>query len=858
VKKGVVRTLHDFFDRYVRGSAIALIHDDGFRRWSYTHDDVHRAAEAFAARLGDAGVQPGDRVAIWSENRPEWVIAFWGCLLRGVAVIPIDQRASPALAHRLVASGDPRGVLIGDGVPAAEWPTSLFVWRLHDFAQTGSGALPSPPAPARSGAGPARAPVTPDTVAEIVFTSGTTGDPKGVLITHRNILANITAIEPEATKYAPYLWPLQPLRFLSLLPLSHMFGQALTMFLPPLVRAGAVFVRGYNPDDIVRQIRRHRITLVVTVPRVLEMLRGRVQHLVPHCADPKPGDRSLPARLWRYRDAHRLFWWRFCGFVVGGAQLDEPLEEFWRRLGFAVIQGYGLTETAPIIAWNHPFKIKHGTVGKPLGDAEIRIAADGEILVRGAAVTSGYLNAAEKTREAFEGGWFHTGDVGSFDETGHLRIRGRKKDVIVASEGVKVFPEDVERVLDALPGVREAAIVGRRVNGAEHIHAVLVLGRGAEPAAVVRDANARLESHQHIQEFSVWPGTTLPRTEAIRKLKHHEIRRWVEAGATHPPESNQETGDTITRLVSRYARNRTLGPGTTLDEIGLTSLDRIELMTALEDEAAVALSEKDIGSVRTIGDLRRVVDTAEAGGRAQDAFPFPGWQRTRLARMIRDLSLPTWILPSARMFFRLRVEGREHLDAVRGPVIFAANHQSHFDIPVVLAALPGRWRRRVAAPTWKEYFDAHFFPERHTVLERLPNSAAYYLIALFFNAFPLPVTEPGMRQTLRYIGELASEGVSILIFPEGERTERGEIKLFQPGVGLMASKLQLPVIPIRLEGVDRVLHRTWNWPRRGTVSVAFGAPITLIGDDYAALARQVESAVVALRPLPDAGLAPVA
>ena len=255
-----------------------------------------------------------------------------------------------------------------------------------------------------------------------------------------------------------------------------MFGQALAIFFPPLVNAATVFMTGYNPDQIIAQVRRHRITLVVTVPRVLEMLRDRVRHLRSGAAR-RPIHRSTrcSVRLWRYRDAHSLFGWRFCGFVLGGAPLDAALEVFWRRLGYAVIQGYGLTETAPMVAWNHPFKVKHGTVGRPLEGIEVRLAADGEILVKGPTVTSGYLNAPEETRSAFEGGWFHTGDIGAFDDSGHLVIRGRKKDVIATSEGLKVFPEDVERVLEAVPGVREAAVVGRLVDHAEYVHAVLVL-----------------------------------------------------------------------------------------------------------------------------------------------------------------------------------------------------------------------------------------------------------------------------------------------------------------------------------------------------------------------------------------------
>jgi long-chain acyl-CoA synthetase len=687
-------------------------------------------------------------------------------------------------------------------------------------------------------------------VAEIVFTSGTTGEPKGVLITHGNILANIAAIEPEAQSYNPFLWPLRPLRFLELLPLSHMFGQALTIFLPPLVRAASVFVSGYNPDEVVTQIRRHRITLVVTIPRVLDLLRDRIRVRVPDCGSPEPVQRSIPMRWWRYRAAHRLFRARFCGFVVGGAPLAAELEDFWRRLGFVVIQGYGLTETAPMAAWNHPFRVKPGTVGKPLANVNIRVASDGEILVRGPIVTPGYLNAPAETRAAIKDGWLHTGDLGSFDESGHLLIRGRKKEMIATPEGLKVFPEDLERVLDATDGVRESAVIGRRVDGREQVHAVLVLRPGVTPSGVVAAANAKLEPYQRIREFSTWPGPVLPRTEAIGKIRHGEIRAWVEGGGRPPREPVPRAADPLDRLLGRYAPGRRLNPETSFEELGLSSLDRIELVTSLEDETKVALSESLLADVRTVGELRRALAHATLAASPAEPARFPTWTRTPLVRWLRRVSQATWLLPPTRRYIHLSVEGLQHLAGLDGPVIFAPNHQSHFDVPAVLRALPRRWRHRMAVPIWKEFFDAHFHPERHTFRERTINGALYYLLACFFNGFPLPQTEPTVRDTLKYIGNLVSDGFSILLFPEGERTDRGEIRRFQPGVALMASRLRLPVVPVRLEGVDRVLHRTWRWPRPGRVQVTFGAPLALEGTDYEALARRVELAVRELGPPP--------
>jgi long-chain acyl-CoA synthetase len=209
-----------------------------------------------------------------------------------------------------------------------------------------------------------------------------------------------------------------------------------------------------------------------------------------------------------------------------------------------------------------------------------------------------------------------------------------------------------------------------------------------------------------------------------------------------------------------------------------------------------------------------------------------------------------WILPLAHTFFRLQVEGRDQVRALAGPVVFAANHQSHFDTPVILKALPRQRRGRLAVAMGMDFFEPYFYPEHHTLWEHLTTGGLYCLAALFFNGFPLPRKEPGVGQTLRYMGELATDGVSILIFPEGHRTEHGEIKSFQPGVGMIGSKLGLPVVPVRLEGVERVLHHTWRWPRRGDVRVTFGAPLVLEGDDYVALARRVQEAVVALQPLP--------
>jgi long-chain acyl-CoA synthetase len=556
------------------------------------------------------------------------------------------------------------------------------------------------------------------------------------------------------------------------------------------------------------------------------------------------------ARWWKYRRIHRLFGLKFWAMVVGAAPLDPELETFWRRLGFLVVQGYGLTETAPIVTLNHPFHSAQGAVGKPIGGVEVRIADDGEILVRGENVTRGYFNAPEETRASFKDGWFHTGDIGEIDSNGQLHIRGRKKEMIVTPEGLNVFPEDVERVLNELTGVVESAVVGAPIGGstAERVQAVVVAKPGTDLDAVVREANTRLQDHQRIRAAAVWPGTELPRTEGTRKLKRRELKQWLTAsssGAT--PAAVSQGGRSVASVIERFAPGRTIAPDTTIDELGLSSLERVELMMALEESLQVTIDEPKFASAATVSDLEALVRPIEAGGAAAvvraEPIDFPTWNRALPVRALRRASLPTWILPVAKLFVTLEVHGLEHLDSITGAVIFAANHQSHLDTPAILQALPPRWRYRLAPAMAKEFFKAHFYPDQFSARERLTNSINYYLASTFFNAFPLPQRETGTRQTLRYIGDLIGGGFSLLIYPEGRRTENGEINRFLPGVGMIAARLDVPVVPVRLGGLDRILHHTWKFPVRGRGSVAFGAPMSLKGNDYAALAARVESAV---------------
>ena len=340
--------------------------------------------------------------------------------------------------------------------------------------------------------------------------------------------------------------------------------------------------------------------------------------------------------------------------------------------------------------------------------------------------------------------------------------------MIVTPEGLNVFPDDVERAINEQQGIIESAVVGAVEGAIERVHAVLVLEEGANPEAIVRGANATLADHQRIRNFSVWTNGPLPRTEGTKKLKRAAMKTWVDSGASPATGSHE---DPLQGLLAKFAGSRQLDGGTSIEGLGLSSLERVELMVALEDQFQTRIDETKFAGAKTLDDLRAVVASAPQEAQVAEPVDFPSWNRAWPVRLVRRISQATWILPLARIFAWVRVSGLEHLERLEGPVVFASNHQSHFDVPVILIALPGKIRATIAPAMAKEFFKAHFFPAEYSTRQVISNRLNYYLSAFFFNTFPLPQREAGARQTLRYIGEVTGDGFSVLIFPEGVRSD---------------------------------------------------------------------------------------
>ncbi|HWF88830.1 MAG TPA: AMP-binding protein, partial [Pyrinomonadaceae bacterium] len=484
------------------GGQTGVAQDTGVRlsRWSYAR--LASSAFQFARELEARDIVAGDRVLFWGENRPEWIACFYGCLLRGVVVVALDLKSAPDFVARVQQQVSAKLLLSDEPQPQLDIPQLRFNADL-----------------ARHSAASYSSNVKPDDMVEIVFTSGTTAEPKGVCLTHRNLLANIAPIEKEFNRYRRWERLVHPLRFLCLLPLSHVFGQLLGMFIPQLLGAEVYFSESYKPSQIISTVKKRRINVVVTVPRVLETLREKIRVDVSDDELRAAKNRHFLRNWWAFRNVHRQFGWRFWAFVTGGATLETDTETFWRRLGYAVIQGYGMTETASLTSLSHPFRMRHGSIGKPVAGQEVKLSDDGEILVRGENVAAGYWNSNGQSI-ADEPGWIHTGDIGEFGPEGNIYFRGRSKETIVTAAGLKIYPTDLEAALDRQPEIKASAVIAK---GTEALAVVIPRDEQVDVNAAVQRANDSLAEFQRIRHWIVWPASDFPRTSGTRNVIKNQI-----------------------------------------------------------------------------------------------------------------------------------------------------------------------------------------------------------------------------------------------------------------------------------------------------------------------------------------------
>ncbi len=796
----------------------ALVMRAGIRTNRITYAELERRAHAFARIQQERNVKPGDRVAIWSANHPDWVAAMFGTFLAGGVLVPLDVRSSRDFVERVIAQTEPVLAFAASAqapvLRELEVPTIEF-----ESLQVPVNGKVTPVA------------ITGDTLAEIIYTSGTTGDPKGVMLTHGNIASNAEAglsmIELDSGT-----------RMLSLLPLSHMFEQIGGCFLPLSVGAAVAYPTSRQPATLLRTMQEWKPTVIMGVPQLWVLLMNGIEREAANTGRlalleklRKVAPRlPYPVRRRLFRTVLTRFGGKLEYILTGGAAMDPALQEKWELMGVPVVEGYGATECSPVVTGNRVTDRQIGSVGYPLPGVSVRLAADGEVQVKGPNVFSGYWNNPEATTAAFDEGWYRTGDLGAM-EGKRLVLKGRKKDLIVLADGQNVYPEDVERVLMKQPGVKEAVVLGLTAESDVRIHAVFLEEQPGNAAAAVRTANAELDSRQQVLGYTVWPEEDFPRTHTLkvrRNLVLDYVRDHSALQAAAPLPGSD--ADPLQRLIAQCSRHegeisegQQLGP-----DLGLDSLSRVELLSSIEEELGVFVDDTAIGPQTTVAELRTMV---EGGERRPKTHEFPTWPRTRLARLVRRGLMSGVVLPGTKVFYKLEVRGRENFRGIEEPCLIISNHNMHLDGSMLLRSMPSGFRQRVAiAAAASDIFG---------------NRVRGFGSALLGNAFPFAKEGSGVRESLEYVARMLDEGWSVLIFPEGKLTVVGPMEPFKSGVGLLARETGVPVLPMRIDVVRRGFYEgRWLPHPRASVRVNIGKPIRIDpGTSYSAATALLEQAV---------------
>ena len=827
MRKSLVSYLDDFL---LRGNETAFAYRRGLRveRWSYSQ--IAQTARRFARELEARRLAKGDRVLLWAKNSPEWVSAFFGCLLRGVIAVPLDVQSELGFVKRIQEQVQAKLALC-DGTTSALVVQTLPVIELDELSSQIAHHSSEPYPITDNGY---------DDTIEIVFTSGTTAEPKGVLITHGNLIANLYPLEQEIKRYLKWERLVHPVRFLNLLPLSHVFGQFMGVFVPQLLGGEVFFQESLGPLQILETVKREKISVVITVPRILDVLRekiesdyearGKLDRL--RRAIGLSAGRHFSRRWWTFRAIHNMFGWKFWAFVTGGATLNSDTEEFWQQLGFAVIQGYGMTETASLISVNHPFKKGRGSIGKVLPGQEVKLDEDGEILVRGKNVSPGYWKQGGQAK-APDDNWFRTGDVGEIDEEGTLYFKGRKREVIVTSAGVNIYPGDIEQVLVRQPEIKAGVVIEiEGPHGPEPLAVLILRETGANAEATINRTNELLAPHQQIRRWFVWADEDFPRT-ATQKVRKQVVGEVVKAELAGSPQISGSGASTVVRsnnlleIIARINKDvpATADPSANLGtDLRLDSLGRVELLSALEDRYQIEIDEASFTDATTLAEVEKIIRE----GKHEEAteYPYPRWQQRWPLSWLRIALLYLIVLPITRVMGWPRIRGRESLRTVREPLVFVCNHVTMMDHALVLLALPGRLRTRMAIAMDGELLRDWLHPPAGTGLfTRVLGLLKYVSVVLFFNVFSMP-QKSGFRRSFVFAGGMMDQGSSLLIFPEGLRTKDGALNPFMPGTGLLIQKLDALVVPIRIDGLWELKKagRHFAWP--GEVSVIIGEPVT--------------------------------
>jgi long-chain acyl-CoA synthetase len=826
------RDLIELFDAAtkIHRGRIAMRIERGEREERYTYGDFRECALRAAAFLKTKGVKAGDRVALLSENSPEWGMAYFGILRTGATAIPLEKTSSTDEIRKLLRLGKARVLLASPKLLAEDRDLeALEDTSVYSFEEVFR-LMPEAAEQKRTSELPQSVPSS--TVASILFTSGTTGNPKGVMLTHKNfasLVAKLLSVYDINHDDG----------MLSVLPLHHSFEFTTGLLLPLSRGAQIVYLDEVNGENVSRALKKGQVTCIVGVPALWDLMKRRI---LGKFQDRSPGLADFVNALidanYLLRDEtplnfgpllflpiHMAFGGRIRYLISGASALSESTLKTFRGLGFNLNEGYGLTEASPVLTVTRPEgRVVAGSVGQPLPGIEIRIHEPdrkgvGEIIARGPNVMAGYFENERATAEALRDGWLFTGDLGRMDEEGNLHIVGRSKEIIVDSNGKNVYPDEIEELYAAPDLIQELAVVGLPEGGGEKVAAVVVPTKDLP----FHEAEPRIEQHMHevstklplykrVKTYEIRE-EALPRT-ATRKVKKRELVAWLQEkrlleakdAATPTTEADKEwLLDLVARVGERPRSAVTLASG--LDELGYDSLMYNELAGAIESATGESLSADALmstTSVREIAENLRRRPHREPKERAPKETEEEKIDLPDIVKHAGRASLSAvqrWFYHDVlRPEFRGRANIPTHVH-----FLVVANHASHLDMGLVKMALGGSGKNLVALAAADYFFD---------------NKVKRTFFENFTNLVPME-RKGSLRKSLEWAFHLLEQGYNVLIFPEGTRSRTGEIQPFQRGLGHLVLRAKVGVLPLYLETYEALPPGSW-YPQSREVSATIG------------------------------------
>ena len=831
------RDLLELFETTTKRHATRVamrIERDG-RKEQYTYADLRELATRAASFLASEGIKPGDRLMLVSHNMPEWGMTYFGVLKAGATCIPVDPESSTEEIVSFARAGGAAAIIASEEIRekhtdlVAQLTAAELTTRLWTFDELF--AMPDEKTEdERIALLPQR--VTAQSVASLIFTSGTTGQPKGVMLSHRN-LTNMVSMLSSVFDMTPHDG------VLSVLPLHHTFEFS-TGFLTPLSRGAQItYMPELTSEELARAIKNGHITGMVGVPALWEMLHRRIKSRFQEQGR-WVGDTAellMRANAWLrdktplnmgqllFYPIHEGLGGRIRYFISGGSALNDKVQRDFQGLGFTILEGYGLTEAAPVLTVTRPQNgMLTGSVGQPLPGVQLKIADPnasgvGEVIARGPNIMLGYYENDAATRAAIIDRWLHTGDLGRLDEEGNLYIVGRSKDIIIDTNGKNVYPDEIEEVYDTSPFIKELSVVGLPDGPGEKVACMVVADYDYDIALSREEVRRRIEEHfrdissslpffKRVKVLHFWDGE-LPRT-ATRKVKRREVvqamqvlelsmKRTSEARARDS--RDKEAGwllEVVATVANRPRSEITFE--TRLSDLGFDSLMYVELATAIENAGGTLTSPETLTEVQSLRELASVV-TRQAAARKEAARTRTDEQRPEED----EIHIPSFVsnlghkgLDVLQGFFydkfmKTKYEGRSNIP-LHTNFIVAPNHSSHLDMGLAKMALGEAGKDLVALAAADYFFDNKY---KRAYMDNFTNT--------------VPIERSGsLRQSLRHARSFLDRGYNALVFPEGTRSVTGEIVEFKPVVGYLALACKVGILPLYLRGTYEAMPKGSN------------------------------------------------